>query len=179
MFLLSVFSTLMVSIIAQYSSYTASLLLAVVTGYLLSQDPFLSARILSHSLRRKGNGSSKIHWKTFVRHLLTSTARGSVLLVLSILLVYFSSTANDIAKRTASRVTGGCIIALHLFLYIASACQGTYVLGLFRNPLHPWRSDDVQKYKSRRERLSYCSIPRTLVLTYGKFDLDVWLCDSF
>ena len=168
MFLLSVFSTLIVTITAQYGSYTASLLLAVTTGYLLSQDLFLSARVLLHSLRRKANGSSQIHWKTFARHLLKSTAGGSVLLVVSILLVYFSSTANGMAKRTASRVTGGCVIAIHLLLYMSSACQGTFILGLFRNPLHPWRSDDVQKYKSWRKRLSYCSIPRTLVLTYGK-----------
>ena len=168
MFLLSVFSTLTVSITAQYCSYTASLILAVITGYLLSQDLFLCANVLLNSLRRKANESSHIQWKTFVRHLLMSTVRCSVLLIVSALLVYFSSTAKDMAKRMASSVTGGCVIALHLLLYISTACQGTYILGLFRNPLHPWRSEDVQKYKSWRKKLSYCSIPRTLVLTYGK-----------
>ena len=172
-FLLSVFSTLTVAVTGQYSSSTATLLLATTTGYLLSQDLFLITNILMNYSRRKSsvgfeaNRSIRVRQKSFFRHILVSSVRGCLLLIVSVLLVYFSSTAKDTAKRVAGRVAGSCTVALTLFLWTSGTCQGIYVLGLFRNPLHPWRSEDVQKYKSWRKKLSFCSMLRTLVLTYG------------
>ena len=165
MFLLSLVSTVIVAITAEFSTTTATLLLSVVMGYLLSQDIFLISTIVPFNyLRRK---SAKFHWKSFSRHLLISSLRGSILLIVSVTMVYFGSTARGIGRKVASRVVGSCVVALPLFLWTSDACQGTYVLGLFRNPLHPWRSDDVKKYKSWRRKLGYCSYPRTLLLTYG------------
>lgn len=162
-FLLSAFSTVVVIIIGHYSSSSAALLLAVITGYLLSQDLFLFADIILNLISKR---SFQAHRKVFW-HVLASTVSGCVLLITNGLLVYFSFTASDMAKKLASRVTGSCVIVLNVLLHSSSVCQRPYILGLFRNPLHPWRSEDVQKFKSWRRRLSYCSLPRTFVLTYG------------
>ena len=173
-FLLSAVSAVVVAVTGQYGSATAALLLASLSGYLLSQDIFLSANTLLSSSHRILPKKLKeflkpavIRWKVYLRHLLVSVVKSSVLLTVSLLLVYFSLTAKDSAKRVASKVTGGCLIALTVLLRAGAACQGIYLLGLVRNPLHPWWSEDVQRYNSWRKRLSYCSIPRRLMLTYG------------
>lgn len=170
MCLLSAFSTATVAIVGHYSSSTATLLLAATAGYLLSQDLFLFTNILSNHTQRKsplGFRAKRSTMKIFFRHVLVPTVRGCILIVISTLLVYFSSTASDMAKRIASRVAGSCIIVLTLLLLTSNTCQRPYVLGMLRNPLYPWRSENVEKFKSWRKKLSYFSLPRTLVLTYG------------
>lgn len=170
MFLLSVFSTATVVITRHYSNSTTALLLAAITGYVLSQDLFFFTNILSNHTHKGsplGFKAKKSTRKIFFYRALASTVRGSILLVVSALLVYFSSTASGMAKRLASRVTGSCVIVLTLLLLTSNACQRLYVLGLFRNPLYPWRSEQVEKFKSWRKKLSVSSLPRTLVLTYG------------
>ena len=165
MFLLSGFSTTLITITAQYGSSTASLLLAATTGYLLSNDLFF---LSTDTLSITRISSTRVRCKSLFRHLLVSSLRAIVLLIVNLLVVYFSSTAKDRAKRIAGRVIGSCVIALTLFLWAGSACQGTYILRLIRNPLHPWRTDNVQRYKSRRKRLRYCNIPGALMLSYGQ-----------
>lgn len=168
--LLSAFSTATVVITGHYSSSTATLLLAATTGYLLSQDIFLFTNILSNLTRRKsplGFRAKRSTRKIFFHHVLAPTVRGCILIVISALLVYFSSTASDMTKRLASRVAGSCVIVLTLLLLTSNACQRPYVLGLLRNPLYPWRSENVEKFKSWRKKLSYFSLPRRVVLMYG------------
>ena len=167
MCLLSAFSTATVAITGHYTSSTATLLLATTAGYLLSQDLFLFTNILSNHTQKKSPIGFRAKRSIFFRHFIAETVRGCILIVISALLVYFSSTASDMVKRLASRVAGSCIIVLTLLLLTSNACQRPYVLGLLRNPLYPWRSENVEKFKSWRKKLSYFSFPRTLVLTYG------------
>lgn len=169
-FLLSLVSTVIVGVIAHYSSYTAALLLASASGYLLSHDLSSLLSTVSSLIRfifRHNRNSSNIQWKAHTRHAAISCLRGSVLIVISLLLVYFSSTAREEPRAVAGRVLGSCVVALCLILSISGASQRIYILGLFRNPLHPWKSsDDIQKYKLWRKRLSYCSFLPQLALTY-------------
>ena len=171
MFLLSLVSTVLVATVAHFSNSTAALLLASASGYLLSHDLFSLSPIINPLIRllfKTKRLSSKVQWKPYTRHLVISSLRGSVLMLISLLLVYFSSSARGGSKTVAGRVLGSILITLWLVLSISGASQGIYVLGLLRNPLHPWRSsEDIQRYKAWRKRLSYCSILPQLALTYG------------
>jgi hypothetical protein len=170
MFLLSLVSTVLVATVAHFSNSTAALLLASASGYLLSHDLFSLSPIINPLIRllfKTKRLSSKVQWKPYTRHLVISSLRGSVLMLISLLLVYFSSSARGGSKTVAGRVLGSILITLWLILSISGASQGIYVLGLLRNPLHPWRSsEDIQRYKAWRKRLSYCSILPQLALTY-------------
>ena len=164
MFLVSLVSTVVVAVTAHYSSFTAALLLATVSGYLLSHNLF--SITLTFTCLRESNTHS-VQWKPFTRSLLIHCLRGFALTTLSILIVYFSSTAKKDTRTVAGTVLGSCVIALSLVLSTTTAGQSVYILGLFRNPLHPWRLDNLERYKTWRRRLSYCSVPTQLALTYG------------
>lgn len=164
-FLLSMMSTITVSTIAHYASTTPALLIATITGYLLSHDLFLLPAIIPVYTAWRQN-TFTINWKR-ICHFLISPIKGCSLVIVSVLLVYFSTTADGGSRVLAVRILGSCILALTLLLRISSTFQSTYILRLFRNPLHPWRSEDVRRFKSWRRRLSYCSIPGRLVLSYG------------
>ena len=90
-------------------------------------------------------------------------------MLITLLVVYFSSTGGKESRNMAGKVLGSSVVALWCVLRFSGASQGIYILGLFRNPLHPWKStEDIQRYKIWRKRLSYCSILPQLALTYGQ-----------
>lgn len=176
-FLLSLVSSVLVAVVGHHSRPTA-VLLATFFGYALSQDLFLCVRILWNIAHRKiffkfptsncFDCKPVIRWKVYT---LVSTLQGVVLLIISLPLVYFTFTAEESAKFVASKVAGGCVLTLSVFLWASGSSQGIYILGLFRNPLHPWTSEDIQKFKYWRRILEYFSVPGRLVLGYGELGL--------
>ena len=177
MFLLSLVSTVLVAVIGHYTRPTA-VLLAALFGYILSQDLSLYVRIFWNIAHRKifskfptsncFDCRPVVHWKVYA---LVSALQGVVLLTISLPLIYVTFTAKDSAKAVASKVAGGCVLILSVFLWASGFSQGIYILGLFRNPLHPWNSEDVKKFKSWRKILNHFSVPGRLVHGYGELSM--------
>lgn len=191
MFLLSVCS---VAIVSAVSDHTLTVLLSTLFGFILSHDIFSTFGLLIWSLLsvctslprrlkplcdrlpdriflsltgidfRKTN-SIKVHLVYFV----LTIFKGVILLSVSLVILYFTFTAADIAsKDLALTVLGGFVLGSFVLVGVSDALQRVYLLRVFRNPLFPWTCDNVAKFKSRRKLLRYFSIPRTLTTNYGK-----------
>ena len=174
MFLLSLISVLLVAVVGAHSRL-AGLLLAACFGYTLSQDLSHFVRIFwSITCKRPRfkiptliwfHNKFATNWKVFV---LISVLKGVVLLSLSSLLVYVTFMAKCSARVTASETVGGCVLALSVLLWLSATSQGIYVLGVLRNPLHPWNLKTVKKFKQHKVIPCFYGTPLRIILDYGK-----------
>ena len=184
MFLFSLISVLLVAVVEAHSRL-AGFLLAACFGYTLSQDLSHLVRIFWSITCKKP--SFKIptsicfycnfatNWKVFV---LISVLKGVVLLSLSSLLIYATFMAKGSAGVTGSKTVGGCVLTLSVLLWLSATSQGIYVLGVFRNPLHPWNLKNLKKFKQHKAIPWFYGIPRRIILDYGKVGI-VFICIIF
>ena len=110
--------------------------------------------------------------KLYLLYWTVSILRDALLLGVGLVIVYFTHTAVDAAGRElATSVTGGLLLGALLVGVVSDGVQGVYILGVVRNPLHPWYCDNATRFKTRRRLLHYFAFPRTLVSNYGEWSL--------
>ena len=168
-------------VLAGYQSPPTAILLATFFGYILSQDLLLFFntpwKLIKTKFAKTPKNTSPHLWRKFVIYILKQSVKGITLLPFSFIFAYFSFTANESAKTVASIVFGVFVILVAVCLQVASISQGIYILGLVRNPLHPWELDNVQEFKAKRKRLASfgakrlnCSYTFAIMLHYGKLN---------
>ena len=188
MFILSVVS---MAIPAALANRTASILLATVFGYLLSQDIFSNLKVLACLLTSKCKTVSRLTrplWegvfsktftsychlnclpisglKSYLAHLAVAAIEGTILLSISLVVVYFTFSRSH--EKLPTTAVGSVLIGLYVAVIVSDSLQGVYVLGLFRNPLYPKHSGSTEKFKTWRKRLGYLSLPRRLTVAYSE-----------
>lgn len=94
--------------------------------------------------------------------------KGVLLLALSLVSVYFTSTLQDQDVRDLLvKIFSGITFGLVVVMFVSDSLQKPYFLGIFRNHLFPHFTGDVKKYKVQRKKLSYASVPQRIILPYG------------
>ena len=188
-------SVISVAIVVPVSD-TVSFMLLTAFGFFLSQDIFkhvkciltlLSSRQSNRIARFVNSLCKEVSDKTFVSYggvgkvrmlsnlrtyllsVLFSALKSSVLLAVSLLCIYFTSTVGSADMRLIlTRVFSGLVIALCGCVTISDSLQRPYLLRLFRNCLYPKLTGDVAVFKAKKKRLQYASLPRRLVLATGR-----------
>ena len=188
-------SIALIGIVVALNNITAFMLLAAF-GFILSQDLFTSSRALlcllcfgkhNRIARFLNSFCKRMHRKTFVSYsgvsdirlmsdwrtslisLSLSALKGAVLLALSLVCVYFTSTLQDAGVLIT--VFSGIVMGLAVMVLVSDSIQKPYFLGIFRNPLFPKFSGDIANYKPKRRRLLYASVPQRIILQYGKIGI--------
>ena len=184
-------SVVLVIIPAALPNRIASVLLATVFGYLLSQDIFSNVKALACLLTSKCKPISRLtllFWgrvfsktfssychlnchpisgfKSYLVHLAVAAIEGTILLSFSVVIVYFTFSRSD--ENLLTVVVGSVLIGLYVAVMVSDSLQGVYILGMFRNPLYPKHSGSTEKFKRWRKRLGYLSIPRRLTVAYSE-----------
>lgn len=176
---------------------TASLLLLTAFGYLLSQDPYIHCKALlclmscqCHSrLGRfvKSNtcqvfsktlqsysGVGDVHTlskniSSYFISLSLGALKGCVMLLVSLLSVYFTSTAvNDDNRDLLVKIFSGIFIGTGAIVFISDSFQASYIFGIIRNPLLPTLTGGIAMYKLKKYRFDFMSLPRKIIIAYGK-----------
>lgn len=171
------------------------MVLATACGFLLSQDLFIHLKVLGYILAVKcsrswcrdlfsktyasyfliGDFKPVVTLGNYVRVLAAGVLRGVSLLLLSLILVYFTFQLGNDAKRLGRLVFAVALAVGYLIILLNDNLQSIYILGVIRNPFYPRKCQNVEKFKRKRALLSRTSVLRRLLLGYGKTDI---LCVS-
>ena len=176
---------------------TASLLLLTAFGYLLSQDPYIHYKALLYLMSSQLHNrigrfvksiTSQVFSKTFLSYsgigdvhtmsrnvssyfiyISLCALRGYVMLLVSLLSVHFTSTTvNDDNRDLLIRIFSGFFIGVSVFVFASDSFQTSYIFGIVRNPLLPVFTGDIAMYKFRKYRFDFVSLPRKIIIVYGK-----------
>ena len=188
-FLLSVVSMVIVSVLPDSA---LSALLATTFTFILSHNLFFTFNLLLCSLLSvcplAGNKLNALcsslgkfvsltgidchkteSAKVYLLYWTASLLRDALLLSVGLVVVYFTHTAVGAAGRElATSVIGGLLLGALLVGVVSDRVQGVYVLGVVRNPLHPWYCDNVTRFKTRKRLLRYFAFPRALLSNFGE-----------
>ncbi len=185
-FTLSLIAT---SIVAVLTNRSIAVLLGTAFGFFLSQDLFSHLKVLGYLLASKcsriwcGDVFSKTYASYFLlgdfkaiatlekywRVFAASVVRWVALLLLSLILVYFTFQHSHEAKSLGRIILAIALIVGYLFTVVSDNLQRIYIFGVVRNPFYPHGFENAQKFRRKRALLGYASLLRRLMIGYGNY----------
>ncbi len=197
-----IFSVISIGIVIPLSNNIVALMLLTAFGFLLSRDLLNNFGVFVYLIASRHQNrisravistwnkiSSKAYKEiidfrsispfcVYLASFSLTFLKGAVLLVLSLLGIYFTSTLGAADTRELlTTIFSGCTIGLCVLLSLSDILQQPYYFGMVRNFFYPKLTGTIAQYKLKRERLQYASVPRKIVLVYSELYIIISILD--
>ena len=182
MFLASLATVSVLAFVATKSSL-GMILGSTAMGFILSQDlfswtPYRLSYYCCKCLRGTLEAFTPVYasyWSFDFHHVDTklfvvksvgaASIKGALLLPLSVAIMYFSHTRTTIGVQTAvCASTAG----LYVIQFLLECTQPIYLMKIFRNPCHPYSTNNTAKFRRHHKMLDIVSVPRRLLANLRK-----------